>query len=186
MLYFRMILWDHVTPSEMMMSLNPRILARSNHVATNCRLLLLKNAVLRAFDVRPPDPKLKSSSFSGGNQQKLILARELDKSPSVLLVGQPTRGVDIGAIELIHQKIIDMRDANCAILLVSVELDEIMTLSDRILVMFEGRVVGSMKGSEADKTSLGLMMANAMPGAPNQTFKSDTGTDSGKNTESAA
>ncbi len=118
--------------------------------------------LMQAFDVRPPDPKLKSSSFSGGNQQKLILARELDKAPSVLLVGQPTRGVDIGAIELIHQKIVDMRDANCAILLVSVELDEIMTLSDRILVMFEGRIVGTVKGSEADKTTLGLMMANAM------------------------
>ena len=121
--------------------------------------------LMQAFDVRPPDPKLRSSSFSGGNQQKLILARELDKSPSVLLVGQPTRGVDIGAIELIHQKIIDIRDANCAVLLVSVELDEIMTLSDRILVMFEGRIVGTMKGGEADKTTLGLMMANALDDA---------------------
>lgn len=121
--------------------------------------------LMQAFDVRPPDPKLKSSSFSGGNQQKLILARELDQSPSVLLVGQPTRGVDIGAIELIHQKIIDIRDANCAVLLVSVELDEIMTLSDRIIVMFEGRVVGTMKGSEANKTTLGLMMANALDDA---------------------
>ncbi len=121
--------------------------------------------LMQAFDVRPPDPRLKSSSFSGGNQQKLILARELDKSPSVLLVGQPTRGVDIGAIELIHQKIIDIRDTNCAVLLVSVELDEIMTLSDRILVMFEGRIVGTMSGQEADKTKLGLMMANAVDDA---------------------
>lgn len=119
--------------------------------------------LMDAFDVRPPDPKLKSSNFSGGNQQKLILARELNQSPSVLLIGQPTRGVDIGAIELIHQKIIEMRDANCAVLLVSVELDEIMTLSDRILVMFEGRIVGTMKGTDADKTTLGLMMANALP-----------------------
>ena len=119
--------------------------------------------LMHAFDVRPPDPKLKSSSFSGGNQQKLILARELDKAPSVLLVGQPTRGVDIGAIELIHQKIIDMRDANCAILLVSVELDEIMTLSDRILVMFEGRIVGSMRGSDADKTILCLLYTSPSP-----------------------
>ena len=118
--------------------------------------------LMQAFDVRPPDPKLKSSNFSGGNQQKLILARELDQSPDVLLIGQPTRGVDIGAIELIHQKIIEMRDADCAILLVSVELDEIMALSDRILVMFEGRIVGTMKGSDADKTTLGLMMANAL------------------------
>lgn len=121
--------------------------------------------LMDSFDVRPNNPRLRSGSFSGGNQQKLILARELDKSPEVLLIGQPTRGVDIGAIELIHKKIIEMRDAGCAILLVSVELDEIMTLSDRILVMFEGRIVGEMKGSEADKTTLGLMMANALEAA---------------------
>ncbi len=146
------------------------VLGYQNRPKFNWRLFLnIRNIraackkLMQSFDVRPPDPKLKSSSFSGGNQQKLILARELDKSPSVLLIGQPTRGVDIGAIELIHQKIIEMRDANCAILLVSVELDEIMALSDRILVMFEGRVVGTMKGSEANKTTLGLMMANAQP-----------------------
>ena len=140
-------------------SFNWRMFLNIRNIRAACKKLM------QAFDVRPPDPKLKSSSFSGGNQQKLILARELDKSPSVLLVGQPTRGVDIGAIELIHQKIIDIRDANCAVLLVSVELDEIMTLSDRILVMFEGRIVGTMKGSDADKTTLGLMMANAMDDA---------------------
>ncbi len=136
---------------------NWRLFLNIRRIRAACKRLM------EAFDVRPPDPKLKSSSFSGGNQQKLILARELDQSPSVLLIGQPTRGVDIGAIELIHQKIIDMRDANCAVLLVSVELDEIMTLSDRILVMFEGQIVGTMKGSDADKTTLGLMMANALP-----------------------
>jgi len=117
--------------------------------------------LMQGFDVRPGNPKLKSASFSGGNQQKLILARELDKSPDVLLVGQPTRGVDIGAIELIHQNIVDMRDRGCAVLLVSVELDEIMSLSDRILVMYEGRVVAEVNGRDADKTTLGLMMANA-------------------------
>lgn len=117
--------------------------------------------LMHSADVRPADPRLRSGSFSGGNQQKLILARELDKQPEVLLVGQPTRGVDIGAIELIHEKIIAMRDNGCAILLVSVELDEIMTLSDRILVMFEGRIVGSVLADHADKTQLGLMMANA-------------------------
>ncbi|MBX2835625.1 MAG: ABC transporter ATP-binding protein [Gammaproteobacteria bacterium] len=117
--------------------------------------------LMDGFDVRPSDPSLKSGSFSGGNQQKLILARELEKHPEVLLVGQPTRGVDIGAIELIHQKLVDMRDAGCAVLLVSVELDEIMALSDRVLVMFEGRIVGEMSGKHADKTQLGLMMANA-------------------------
>ncbi len=120
--------------------------------------------LMQSFDVRPDNPKLKSASFSGGNQQKLILAREMDKAPDVLLVGQPTRGVDIGAIELIHRKLADMRDAGCAILLVSVELDEIMALSDRIVVMYEGRIVGQMDGREADKGTLGLMMANAHEG----------------------
>jgi len=117
--------------------------------------------LMSALDVRPGNPNLKSASFSGGNQQKLILARELDKNPEVLLVGQPTRGVDIGAIELIHKKLVDMRDEGCAVLLVSVELDEIMALSDRILVMFEGEIVGEVRGRDADKTTLGLMMANA-------------------------
>ena len=117
--------------------------------------------LMDGFDVRPPNPRLKSASFSGGNQQKLILAREIDKAPEVLLVGQPTRGVDIGAIELIHEKLVEMRDAGCAILMVSVELDEIMALSDRIVVMFEGRVVGEVAGKDADKSMLGLMMANA-------------------------
>lgn len=134
---------------------NWRVLLKLNYIRDTCRRLM------QAFDVRPPDPNLKSASFSGGNQQKLILARELEKSPSVLLVGQPTRGVDIGAIELIHEKLIEMRDSGCAILLVSVELDEIMALSDRIVVMFDGRIVGEVSGANASKTELGLMMANA-------------------------
>ena len=84
-------------------------------------------------------PDLKTANFSGGNQQKIVLAREMERNPDVLLVGQPTRGVDIGAIEFIHRRLIAMRDAGKAILLVSVELDEIRSLSDRILVMFDGR-----------------------------------------------
>ncbi|MBX2824217.1 MAG: ABC transporter ATP-binding protein [Gammaproteobacteria bacterium] len=133
-----------------------RGLLQLNNIKSMCKRLM------DGFDVRPGDPRLRSGSFSGGNQQKLILARELDRAPEVLLIGQPTRGVDIGAIELIHQKIVEMRDSGCAVLLVSVELDEIMALSDRILVMFEGRIVGEVKGADADKTTLGLMMANAM------------------------
>ncbi len=115
------------------------------------------------FDVRPPNPKLKTANFSGGNQQKLVLAREISRDPRLLLVGQPTRGVDIGAIEFIHRNIVAMRDAGSAVLLVSVELDEIMSLSDRILVMFEGRIVGEVPAHEADERLLGLMMANAAP-----------------------
>ncbi len=135
---------------------NWRVLLNLKLVRETCKRLM------KAFDVRPPDPTLKSASFSGGNQQKLILARELEKAPSVLLVGQPTRGVDIGAIELIHEKLIEMRDNGCAVLMVSVELDEIMALSDRIVVMFDGRIVGEVSGADATKTTLGLMMANAM------------------------
>lgn len=136
-------------------TLNWRGLLRLDRIKSACKSLMSD------LDVRPGNPVLKSGSFSGGNQQKLILARELDKSPEVLLVGQPTRGVDIGAIELIHEKIVEMRDAGCAVLLVSVELDEIMALADRIIVMFEGRIVAEVAGSEANKTQLGLMMANA-------------------------
>jgi simple sugar transport system ATP-binding protein len=116
---------------------------------------------MRDFDVRPQAPGLKTANFSGGNQQKMVLARELSRGPRLLLVGQPTRGVDIGAIEFIHRNLIAMRDAGSALLLVSVELDEIMSLSDRILVMFEGRIVGELSAGEADERMLGLMMANA-------------------------
>ena len=101
--------------------------------------------LMERFDVRPRAPGLRSSSFSGGNQQKLVLAREMARDPKVLLVGQPTRGVDIGAIEFIHRELVKSRDAGCAVLVVSVELDEILSLADRILVMFAGRIVGEVE-----------------------------------------
>lgn len=113
------------------------------------------------FDVRPGNPDLKSANFSGGNQQKLCIAREMERQPKVLLVGQPTRGVDIGAIEFIHQQIVKLRDAGSAVLVVSVELEEVMSLCDRILVMFEGRIVGEIPAKDADAKTLGLMMGNA-------------------------
>ena len=111
------------------------------------------------FDVRPGNPDLIAGSFSGGNQQKLVLSRELSKDADILLVGQPTRGVDVGAIEFIHERVLEQRDAGKAILLVSVELEEIMKLSDRILVLFEGRVMGLIDAKEASEQKLGLMMA---------------------------
>nr|WP_295461645.1 ABC transporter ATP-binding protein [Mesorhizobium sp.] len=110
------------------------------------------------YDIRPTDPHLKTANFSGGNQQKIVLAREMEQDPGVLIVGQPTRGVDVGAIEFIHKRLIAMRDAGKAVLLVSVELDEIRSLSDRILVMFDGRIVGE-RGSDATEGELGLLMA---------------------------
>ena len=116
---------------------------------------------MSAFDVRPADPRQITAAFSGGNQQKLVLAREFERDPLVLLVGQPTRGVDIGAIELIHRRLVAMRDAGKAILLVSAELDEIMGLSDRILVMFGGSIAGEVPAERATEQGLGLLMAGA-------------------------
>ena len=112
-----------------------------------------------AYDVRPPEPALKTAKFSGGNQQKIVLAREIERAPKVLLVGQATRGVDIGAIEAIHRRLIALRDQGVAILLVSVELDEIMALSDRILAMCGGRITGERAGGTAEERDLGLLMA---------------------------
>jgi len=113
---------------------------------------------IRTYDIRPADCRLKTANFSGGNQQKIVLAREMEHDPGVLIVGQPTRGVDVGAIEFIHKQLIAMRDRGKAVLLVSVELDEIRSLSDRILVMFDGRVVGE-RGPDATEGELGLLMA---------------------------
>ncbi|PLX37989.1 MAG: heme ABC transporter ATP-binding protein [Hyphomicrobiales bacterium] len=110
------------------------------------------------FDIRPPDCRLKTANFSGGNQQKIVLAREIERDPEVLIVGQPTRGVDIGAIEAIHRRLVALRDSGKAVLLVSVELDEIRSLSDRVLVMFAGRVVGE-RPPETSEGELGLLMA---------------------------
>jgi simple sugar transport system ATP-binding protein len=114
---------------------------------------------MQKFDVRPTNPRLKTASFSGGNQQKIVLAREMERNPDVLIVGQPTRGVDIGAIEFIHNQIVKMRDAGKAILLVSVELDEVRSLADRILVMFDGKIIGEADPAVASEAELGLMMA---------------------------
>jgi len=115
--------------------------------------------VMEEYDVRPTSPQLITSNFSGGNQQKIILSRELNENPKVLLIGQPTRGVDIGAIEFIHQRLIDMRNKGTAILLVSVELDEVLSLSDRIAVMFDGNIVGEKINKDVTDRELGLLMA---------------------------
>lgn len=110
------------------------------------------------YDIRPPNCRLKTANFSGGNQQKIVLSREMERDPSVLLIGQPTRGVDIGAIEFIHRQLLAMREAGKAILLVSVELDEVRSLSDRILVMCDGRIVGE-RMPDSDEREIGLLMA---------------------------
>jgi len=117
------------------------------------------SALMKRFDVRPPNPKLSAAGFSGGNQQKLVMAREIEPEPTIMLIGQPTRGVDIGGISFIHAEIMARKAAGCAILLVSVELDEIMALSDRIAVMNAGEIVGETARDDADYRQIGLMMA---------------------------
>jgi ABC-type uncharacterized transport system ATPase subunit len=99
--------------------------------------------------------------MSGGNQQKAIIAREIDKDPQLLIAVQPTRGLDVGAIEYIHRQIVAQRDKNKAVLLVSLELDEVMSLSDRILVMYEGEIVGELDPKKTTVEELGLYMAGA-------------------------
>ncbi|HEY3137226.1 MAG TPA: ABC transporter ATP-binding protein [Blastocatellia bacterium] len=128
--------------------------------------LLLDNGVIvkRAerlvaeYDVRPPNISLPARALSGGNQQKLIVAREFDIKPRLILVSQPTRGVDIGATEFIHRKLIELRDAGAAVLLVSAELDEVLSLSDRVMVIYEGRIVGEVDPKTVSEEQIGLMM----------------------------
>jgi simple sugar transport system ATP-binding protein len=117
--------------------------------------------MMQAYDVRPRNPQLRCSKFSGGNQQKLVLAREAQAQPAVLLVGQPTRGVDIGAIEFIHARLRAHRDAGGAVLVVSSELDEILALSDRVLVMNAGRVAGELPIEDCHEAALGRLMGGA-------------------------
>ncbi len=119
---------------------------------------------LRAYDVRPADPDARAGSLSGGNQQKAILARELSGDPGVIIASQPTRGVDVGAIEFIHRRLLEQRSEGKAIFLISLELEEIRSLSDRILVMYAGRIAGEV-GPDATDEELGLLMAGREKGA---------------------
>jgi len=116
------------------------------------------NEIVKNFDVRPPVVSLPARALSGGNQQKLIIGREFELHPKLLLVSQPTRGVDIGAIEFIHRKLIALRDAGSAVLLVSAELEEVTALADRLLVIREGKIVGEVDPKQTSVEEIGLMM----------------------------
>ncbi|MBF6593561.1 MAG: ABC transporter ATP-binding protein [Thermaceae bacterium] len=115
--------------------------------------------MVKDFDVRPRSTDLAARRYSGGNAQKIIVGRELSRHPKVLVAAQPTRGVDIGAIEFIHENIVEARDQGMAVLLVSADLNEVRSLSDRILVMFEGKIMGELQASQASEEKLGLLMA---------------------------
>lgn len=116
------------------------------------------NEIIQNFDVRPGNPELTAKSLSGGNQQKLIIGREFELNPKLLLVSQPTRGVDIGAIEFIHRKLIALRDSGAAVLLVSAELEEVTALADRLLIIRDGKIVGEVNPKEISVEEIGLMM----------------------------
>lgn len=111
------------------------------------------------FDVRPRNENQKAGALSGGNQQKAIIAREVSNAPDLLIAAQPTRGLDVGAIEYVHRSLVKQRDRNKAVLLVSFELDEILNVSDRIAVIYEGKIVGVVDAKNVDENTLGLMMA---------------------------
>ncbi|MTW84921.1 ATP-binding cassette domain-containing protein [Virgibacillus dakarensis] len=121
--------------------------------------------LIKEYDVRTPSEHTKARALSGGNQQKAIISREVDRSPDLLIAAQPTRGLDVGAIEFIHRKLIEERDKGKAVLLVSFELDEIMDVSDRIAVMFDGRIVANVKPEETNEQELGLLMAGSTESA---------------------
>jgi len=122
---------------------------------------IAENAIrlMKEFDIRAPDPKVPAGTLSGGNQQKVVVAREFRHDLRLLVLDQPTRGLDVGSIEFIHKQVIGRRDSGAAVLLVSAELDEVLDLSDRVLVMFRGRVVGTFLADEAQREKVGLLMA---------------------------
>jgi ABC-type uncharacterized transport system ATPase subunit len=121
------------------------------------RLITRAAALIREFDVRGGGPKTAARSLSGGNQQKVVVAREVNNDPQVLIAAQPTRGLDVGAIEFVHRRLVEERDEGRAVLLVSLELDEILSLSDRILAMYEGEIVGEY-GPDVTEEELGVAM----------------------------
>lgn len=120
--------------------------------------------LIEEFDIRTPDDEVLASHLSGGNQQKVIVAREIDRNPDLLIAAQPTRGLDVGAIEFVHKKLVQERDAGKAVLLISLELDEVLSLSDRIAVIYEGKIVAVLEAGEATEEQLGLLMSGASAG----------------------
>lgn len=121
--------------------------------------------LIEMFDVRSGQGSItKARSMSGGNQQKAIIAREVERSPKLLIAAQPTRGLDVGAIEYIHERLVAERDAGKAVLLMSLEMEEVLNVSDRIAIIYEGEIVGIVNASETDENELGLMMAGSKKG----------------------
>jgi simple sugar transport system ATP-binding protein len=125
------------------------------------RLIARARTLIREFDVRGGGPSTRAAALSGGNQQKVVIAREVHRDPRVLLAAQPTRGLDIGAVEFVHRRLVEERDEGRAVLLISLELEEILSLSDRILVMYEGKIVAEY-GPDVSEEELGLAMTGGV------------------------
>jgi simple sugar transport system ATP-binding protein len=143
-----MVLCDYYQPR-----FSKGVVIQQEQVDRNARKLI------KEFDVRTPSPYVSAGKLSGGNQQKVIVARELSRPVKLLIASQPTRGLDVGSIEYIHKEIVAMRDRGVAVLLVSAELDEILSLSDRIAVMYRGQIVATVDRKDASREQLGLWMA---------------------------
>lgn len=118
--------------------------------------------LIRDYDIRTPGPEVIAAALSGGNQQKVVVAREIERQPKLLIVAQPTQGLDIGAIEFVHRQLLAERHRGTAILLLSLELDEILALADRIAVIYEGEIMGILSRAEATEETLGLMMTGGL------------------------
>ena len=137
----------------------------SKHGWLRPRVLLERaRRLLKEFDVRGGGPQTRAGALSGGNQQKVVLAREIDRDPRVLIAAQPTRGLDVGAIEFVHRRLVEERDAGVGVLLVSLELEEILSLSDRILVVYEGQIVGEYPPDTTEE-ELGIAMTGGRKAA---------------------
>ena len=120
--------------------------------------------LVKNFDIRTPSTETAAGKLSGGNQQKVIVAREISRPLQLAIASQPTRGVDVGSIEYIHERLVELRDSGVAVLVVSTELDEVMALADRVLVMFGGRIVADLPRADTDHNDVGLYMAGAKGG----------------------
>jgi len=155
------IVLEHSIADNLVLSTYDRPPFAQGIVRQLAAVLSYARKLVKAFDIRAESPAQPVASLSGGNQQKVVVARELGRSPKVLIASQPTRGLDVGSIEFIHKQIVQQRDAGLGVLLVSSELDEILSLSDRVAVMYRGQIVGLLEGKAAERERIGLMMAGA-------------------------
>ena len=134
---------------------------QKNGILDRKKMKQFADSLLQEFRIKAPNPLVKASSLSGGNQQKIVIARVFSEDPDIIIVAQPTRGVDIGAMEYIHERLLDLRDIGKAVLLISADLDEVKSLSDRLAVIYDGELVAEGRPEEFDDMELGLLMTGA-------------------------